>query len=83
VILKGNILGKSFGKSPDIYSYPTGANIFNPPKTALILGYPPLSLDIFGANIFRNLFILDYPLKSIESKRHILNEKRHILNGGI
>jgi hypothetical protein len=29
------------------------------------------------------LFILDYPLKSIESKRHILNEKRHILNGGI
>jgi hypothetical protein len=51
---------------PDIYSYPTGANIFNPPKTALILGYPFLSLDIFGANIFTILFILDYPLLSIE-----------------
>ena len=54
------------GKSPDIYSYPTGANIFNSPKTALILGYPFLSLDIFGANIFTILFILDYPLLSIE-----------------
>jgi hypothetical protein len=59
--------------NPLISTHIQGANIFNPPKTALILGYPFLSLDIFGANIFTILFILDYPLKSIESKRHILN----------
>jgi hypothetical protein len=75
----------------DIHSYPTGANIFNPPKTVLILGNSFLSLDIYGANVFTILFILDYPLLSIESnlnillngKCNVLNGKRHIPNYGI
>ncbi len=61
---KINILGKFFGKIPDIHTHPTGANIFNPPKTALILGYSFLSLDIYGANIFTillSLIIFCYP----------------------
>jgi hypothetical protein len=47
----------STGKPALSFTYPLdihGENIFDPPKTALILGYPIISLHIYGENIFRN-----------------------------
>ena len=85
MILKWHILGKSSEiltypcRNPlEIHRYFWGEN-FRPPENST---FPGLSRHIFGANIFRICFILDYPSLSIESKLDILNGKRHILNQG-